>query len=337
MARLFLLLIVALALAPGTWWRAPYRAGHVDDRSILSVEPLRFPHARFGEVAIAGAWRLSSTNRHFGGYSALLPMDDGTLLAVADGGQMMRLAPPDTPPRSATFDNFAAATEEMDKHLVDAEAVTRDPGSRTMWAAYEVTNKIVRYRPDRTASGFVRPAEMRGWPANTGPESIVRLGDGRFVVLSEGSPRWFAADLPALLFAGDPVERSAARRFRFRPPESYRPVDTALLPDGRILILLRRLVLGLPPRFEAKLVVADPREIRAGEQWRGREIAHLAEPVPMDNYEGVAVAPGPDGALVLWLISDDNKATFQRTLLLKLLWRPSDSHEKARELPRAPS
>ena len=57
----------------------------------------------------------------------------------------------------------------------------------------------------------------------------------------------------------------------------------------------------------------------------------------MDNYEGLAVAPGPDGALVLWLISDDNKATFQRTLLLKLLWRPSDSNEKARELPRAPS
>lgn len=333
MARFFLLLIVALGLAPGTWWRTP-NGGQVDDRPILGIEPLRFPRARFGEVEIAGAWHLSSPNWHFSGYSALLAMDDGTLLALTDWGRMLRLSPPGAD-RAATprFDYFATL-EAGDKHLQDLEAVTRDPATGQIWGAYENSNAIERYDARLLPAGRVQPAPMQGWPANSGPESIARLGDGRLVVLSEGSPRWFAADLPALLFPGDPVEGARAEQFRFRPPESYRPVDMALLPDGRILILLRRMVLGLPPRFEAKLVIADPAEIRPGERWRGREIAHLTEPVPMDNYEGLAVEPQVDGALVLWLISDDNKATFQRTLLLKLLWNPT---KKARGESRAPS
>ena len=199
--------------------------------------------------------------------------------------------------------------------------------------AYERANLIERFDAELVPTGRVRPPEMRGWPPNMGPEAITRLADGRFVVLSEGSPRWFPADLPALLFPADPIRGARAERFRFRPPESYRPVDMAVLPDGRVLILLRRLVVDLPPRFEAKLVVSDPSAIRPGERWSWREIAHLTEPVPMDNYEGLAVEAGEGGRLVLWLISDDNKATFQRTLLLKLLWRPN---EKARGTARAP-
>ena len=55
---------------------------------------------------------------------------------------------------------------------------------------------------------------------------------------------------------------------------------------------------------------------------------------PTENFEGLAVVPGQRGGVVLWLISDDNQSAFQRTLLLKLLWRPN---EKARETIRAPS
>lgn len=334
MGRLFLLLIVALGLAPGTWWRAANGGLEVDDRQILLIEPLRFRQARIGEVEIAGAWHLDSPNAIFSGYSSLLRMEDGTLLALTDWGRMLRLAPPGTTTRPAARFDYFASRREGDKRQFDLEAMTGDPVSGQIWVTYENTNEIERYDAQLVPTGDVRPPQMQGWPFNTGPEAIVRLAGGRFVVLSEGSPGWFAADLPALLFPGDPVEGARPAPFRFRPPEGYRPVDAALLPDGRVLILLRRVILGLPPRFEAKLVLADPAEIKAGDRWSGREIAHLAEPVPMDNYEGLAVEPGEDGALVLWLISDDNKATFQRTLLLKLVWRPN---EKARELPRAPT
>jgi len=333
MGRLFLLLIVALGLAPGTWWRTANDGLEADNRQILLIEPLCFPQARLGEVEVAGLWHLNSPNRHFSGYSSLLVMEDETLLALTDLGRMLRLAPPGAA-RPIVKLGFFASREEGDKRVLDLEAATSDPVSGQIWAAYENTNQIERYDAHLVPTGHAHPPQMRGWPSNTGPEAIVRLADGRFVVLSEGSPGWFAADLPALLFPGDPVEGAKPAPFRFRPPEGYRPVDAALLPDGRVLILLRRMIFGLPPGFEGRLVLADPAEIRAGERWSGRSIAHLAEPVPMDNYEGLAVDQGDDDRLVLWLISDDNEATFQRTLLLKLLWRPN---EKARETSRAPS
>jgi hypothetical protein len=258
-------------------------------------------------------------------------MGDGTLLALSDHRRQMRFTAPDAARRSVTF-GFFAPPDPTKYRPIDLEAVTRDPVSGYIWGAYEDTNHIERYDSDFSFTQ-AWPRAMRSWPGNRGAEAMTRLADGRFIVLSEGSPRWFAADLPGLLFAGDPIEAGEPQSFRFRPPEDFLPVDMAQLPDGRVLILLRAIRWGLPPAFDGMLIAADPRDIRAGERWAWREVAHLIEPLPMDNYEALAVEPGKDGKLVLWLMSDDNNATFQRTLLLKLLWRPN---EKARGSLRAP-
>ena len=68
------------------------------------------------------------------------------------------------------------------------------------------------------------------------------------------------------------------------------------------------------------LIVADPAEIAAGEEWRWHKLADLKRPVPRDNFEGLAIVPDASG-VTLWLISDDNFARIQRTLLLELHWR----------------
>jgi hypothetical protein len=122
---------------------------------------------------------------------------------------------------------------------------------------------------------------------------------------------------PGLLFAGDPVEGAKAIGFRFVPPKGFMPTDMAALPDGRVLILLRGLGFGLPP-FSAQLVVADPSEIRSGEEWPWTPFAEISPPLPRDNYEGLAIAATPDGGADIWIISDDNNAAFQRTLLIRL-------------------
>ena len=58
-----------------------------------------------------------------------------------------------------------------------------------------------------------------------------------------------------------------------------------------------------------------------------RMLAEFGAAIPRDNYEGLAVTEDADG-MHLWLISDDNFMSFQRTMLLKLRWQP---REKARE------
>ena len=332
MRRLILLAIVALGLAPVTCVHDPGPPGPLDERPILTFAELPVRDRDLGEVRVAGAWRLDSPNHHFGSYSALVSLDDGTLLAASDRGRNLRFSPPGNARLAPQYDYFSLSGSGR-KSLYDIEAVTRDARTGQVWAAYERSNTIERYSAALRSEARAQPAAMQGWRGNSGAEAMVRLADGRFIVLAEVNPRWFSDDVPGLLFAGDPVAGAAPISFGFRPPEGFRPVDMALLPNGRVLILVRDVVWPMPPRFAGKLVLADPSAIRAGEAWSGTVIADFDDRVPCDNYEGLAVVPAPGGGLVLWLISDDNSIRLQRTLLLKLLWNPN---EKARGASRAP-
>jgi hypothetical protein len=329
--RLLLVALVTLGLAPGTWWRSPTPEEQAREPLIVTPEPVE-PWSS-GELGLLGAWRLESGNGHFHGYSALALLDDGTLLAASDRGRKLLLPLP--PPKRVNAESLSLFSGERAnaKWQSDIESLTRDPASGRLWAGYEGANVIVRYERDFTRPVRVAPSAMRDWPGNSGPEAMVRFADGRFVILSEGDPDFFSDGAPGLLFSGDPVEGSEPVVFRFRPPEGFSPVDIAQLPGGRAVILLRRVDWGLPPGFSGKLVVADPATIAPGEDWDWEPLADLGPPLPMDNYEGLAVQPLADGSAALWLISDDNAMRFQRTLLLKLLWRPN---EKARGADRAP-
>nr|WP_301332471.1 esterase-like activity of phytase family protein [Parerythrobacter lacustris] len=312
-----ILLLAALA-APGTWLRtAPAPA---DFRPLLEIKPLPVVQRAIGGFAVLGAWELASANTHFGSYSALLAMPDGTLFAASDRGRFLRFTPPGE--RGAPRFGWLAGDADTLKEQIDIEAMTRDPASGRVWFAYEGTNAIERRDSKLRSEETARPQSMAGFGANSGPEAFARLADGRFVVLSEGPRKWLGSHHPGVLFSGDPVAGGKATTFTFVSDGGYKPVDMVQIPDGRILILLRRLELGIPPGFSGKVLIADPADIANGGEWRGEQILALDERLPSDNYEGLAVDPQPDGSLVLWLIADDNNAVLQRTLLLKLRWVP---------------
>ena len=315
--RRIAIVFLAVLAAPGTWLRTPV----VDDsRPILTIAPVAAEVDRIGEFTVDGVWEIDSPNTHFGSYSGLLALADGRLLAASDRGRYLRFAPPGAPAHRPEFGAIGGGVEYR-KNAVDVESLTADPARKTIWAGYEDSNTIVRFGPDLADGEEAAPRAMRGWSSNSGPESLARLPDGRFLVLEEGNPGGSGSS-SGLLFVRDPVDGGEPMRFRYAPPAGYRPVDAAALPDGRVLVLHRRVTIGLPYGFEAKISVADPREIAAGEDWRGREIATLDSPLPVDNVEGIAVAPQGDGSFVVWLISDDNNAALQRTLLYRLVWKP---------------
>ena len=49
----------------------------------------------------------------------------------------------------------------------------------------------------------------------------------------------------------------------------------------------------------------------------GEELARLESPLVNDNFEGIATRPGPAGETLVYLISDDNFSSLQRTYLLQ--------------------
>ncbi len=319
--RLLILALVALALAPGTWIRSP-RPAQVLNAGLVSV-PIPVEQARIGALTIEGIWKLSSAHSLFGGYSALIAPDSETLLAASDQGAALSIRLAEGRPDTGTMRRFGGASYFGEKSVSDLESMTLDRADGTIWAGYENLNAIIRMNAGGKVEAGAEPPQMAKWPVNAGPEALVRLKDGRFIVMAEGSWRWSPANRDGLLFASDPADgpdtQPDALSFEFDDPEGFLPVDMALLPDGRVLILMRSFEWGLPPVFKARLMVADPADIGEGEQWPAREIARFEQPMPTDNFEGIAVW-GDTYPVTLWMISDDNTAKFQNTLLLKMRW-----------------
>lgn len=85
------------------------------------------------------------------------------------------------------------------------------------------------------------------------------------------------------------------------------------LPGGRWAFLLR----DYTPLTGAviRILVADG-------QGRTLDMHEIRRPATVDNFEGIAALPRPDGTVRFYLISDDNFSPSQRTLLLAFDWTP---------------
>jgi hypothetical protein len=282
----------------------------------LPLDPLHPGPRRVGELIFMYAWELGSRNEDFGGFSALVALPDGRFVGVSDAGTLIGFGLTsddriDRPFIAPLPDSQGPNVTYKDR---DSEGVTYDPGSGQFWVSYEAKHAIRRFsRSFARSTGIVRPREMQGWPSNKGAESIIRLADGRFIVIAESLEGNNTHH--ALLFSGDPVEPgSSITRFTYRPPAGYRVTDGVQLPDGRLMILNRRI--GLPNGFAAKLALVDPSSIAKDEMVAGKVVATLSAPLLIDNMEGISVTKdGP--STIIWLISDDNFSIFQRTLLMK--------------------
>ena len=312
---LILLMLALLGLMP--WLRSPIPPPSRHAVINLAPLPLEPGCCTAGPLRLLEAWQMTSQHELFGGYSALLQPRPGRLLALSDRGYFLEFSEPGARPEPVRFGTIVA--EGRLKDFRDVEAATWDPAGAHLWVAMEGRNAISRHRLDMAREAFREVPEMRDWPLNQGPEAMLRLADGRFVVLCECNPGWFQGGRhPGLLFAGDPDLGGKPLAFTFAGVDGYRPTDLAQLPDGRVLILARRLTWPVPARFAIKLLLADPAEIAADGTWQGREVADLGAPWPVDNYEGLAIERQADGKLIAWLISDENSAATQRVLLLKV-------------------
>lgn len=277
---------------------------------------------RVGKLAYLGGVRLVSRDPAFGGFSAMHVAGDRFTL-LSDSGNIVRFRMgPDFVPRDARFADLPGGPGTgWLKPERDSEAMTIDPAGGKAWVAFENGSAVYRYDAAlaRTERGLVPPA-MRKWGDNMGPESMVRLRDGRFVILCEGpsSLRWAR---PGLVFAGDPTEHpKPVLRFGYRQPAGYRPTDAAELPDGRLLVLSRRL--DFPPDlFSAKLEILDFRGIKPGANVRGTPVATLARPLLHDNFEALAVTQ-ERGQTIVWIASDDNGQFWEQSLMLKFRLDP---------------
>ena len=318
--RIASVVLLTLAVVPG-WTGTVPRPILGNDPDITATPVLlraKDPDNRkLGALTYLGGVRLTSRDRAFGGFSAMRVEGDRFTL-LSDFGSVVRFRMGQdwkiTEPQFLTLpDGPGTGWEKRDR---DSESMAVDPETGRIWVGFEGANAIWRYAPDFAAvERHVQPAAMAKWRPPSGPEAMVRLRSGAFLVFAEGGRAPPHVGNDAVRFAGDPTE-DPTRGFRFSyvPPEKYLPTDAVELPDGRLLVLHR--AASLREGFTGIISVVEPSMIRPGAVVRGQEIARLAGDVIHDNYEALAVTQEKD-ATILWLASDDNQMWFEQSLLLK--------------------
>ena len=313
--RAALVLVLGLLVATHAWPGAhspPLRPAE----TTLTAEPVsldedRPGERRAGQLVFLGGWHLRSRDVRFGGISAM-HVEQGQVLAISDGGGLFRFPVPARAGEQPLRVERVARGPGNGRRKSDRDVESMAVADGHVWLGFEGRNAVWRYRrADWAFEAAAAPPAMRTWPSQHGPEAMVRLGDGRFMLFAEGGE---AVDgtTPALLFEGDPALAStSATPLRYRPPAGFRVTDAALLPDGRLLLLNRRY--RLLEGWSAALAIA---EIADG-VIEAREIARLADPLTIDNMEALSVTE-EGGRTIVWIASDDNFTPWlQRTLLLK--------------------
>lgn len=260
-----------------------------------------------------------------GGLSGLwVSGDGGRFLAVSDDGRTLAgQLSYDAEGRLAGAGGFVARDLPLDDRKGrrgrwnDSEEVARlaDGG----WlVSFERNHRILRYRsgaerPDGEPERLPTPLGLEGAPSNGGVEAIAALADGRLFAIEEGDDDG-AVERRAWIGKAGLKARGDWQALTYRVAPRFRPTGAAPLPDGGALVLERRV--SLLGGWASRIVHVAADALRPGAVIDGVELARLEPPLLVDNFEGIAVRPGPGGDTMVYIVSDDNRSALQRTYLM---------------------
>lgn len=292
---------------------------------IEAFEPRDPSRTRFGALEFRGGLVLNSRAKVFGGLSGLRVSPDGTqFLALSDRGHWFRgrivyqggrpsgLAEVETAPILGPDGRPLA-----DRGWWDTEALTEDDG--TVFVGIERVHQIVRFdigRDGLKARGtpIAVPPLMRGLPSNQGIECLAMPPKGMplagtLIAISE---RGLDAqkNIKGYLIGGQTIGAFSVKR-----TDDFDVSDCTTTPQGDLLILERRFSWSSGVAMRIRKVPLT--RIKPGAVIEGPELIFADMGFQIDNMEGIAVHRGPQGELVLTIISDDNFSPIQRTLLLQ--------------------
>ena len=282
-----------------------------------------------GALEYVAGFALDSTTPEWGGYSGMvMGTDGGSLLAVSDTGHWLKLALTHDMDGKLTGVGAARLEPLLDeagepvagKEWSDAEEITAlsnrisaPESERRFVVAFERHHRVWSYAsvegvPSGPAQPVGVPEAVASLPENSGLEAIKGSNNGMLSLIAEGAPDpqwgsrgwWLNKDKDWIAFT---VERS----------EGFEPTGLAQSEAATLVLLERRYTEADGPA--ARISLLAPTFTRPT-RLAGYALAVLRRPLSVDNFEAIATRYG-NGALYVYLLSDDNQSDQQRTLLLQ--------------------
>lgn len=313
------LLWVAIALCLGIIGYALYAQQiEASDTDVVSVplDPADPARETLGRLRYLGGLDIPRMGQNIGGLSALdWDTQSGRLLALADDGRWVWITPEEQGGRLTGI----AAIEQgpllgldgealSDKEQADSEGLARW-GAGPLAVSFERDHRVWLYAQGLTQApsdtGLDLVALFAGLEDNRGVETFAVSAEHqllcaeRMATTANANCRMFKEGEGFVPFAAEPPQALVSR--------GAVPTDAKALTSGEFLILFRSYS---PAQGNTAAIVSyAPDGTR-------RELMVLQAPLTLDNFEGLAVREGRDRTF-LYIVSDDNFSSSQRTLLMK--------------------
>ncbi len=298
----------------------------LSDTEIVAVplDPTDPSRDRLGQLEYRGGLDIPPMGQNIGGLSGLRwDADSGRLLAITDDARWVWMTPIEEDGQLIGISDFEVGNLRgidgeplTGKEQGDSESLTRNYRRGGWTVGFERDHRIWSYR------------DLTGLPR----ENSIKIDEELGQLESNAGVEAMAANYRVQLFCAERLARpelancrrsidfETATNFAATAPAALAelgavPTDADALSDGTAIILFRSYSrqdgngMGL-----VSYSLTDER----------RELASLRPPLTVDNFEGLAVREEADGTF-LYIVSDDNFSSNQRTLLLKFEVLPEES------------
>lgn len=274
-----------------------------------------------GALRYLGGFELTSPDRRFGGISGFeLTADASRLVGVSDRGYWIVIDLLHDPAgrllgvETATVHPLLSGDgDPLSGRLGDAEDVARLPGGGWL-VSFEHEHRVAIFaQPGAREQPGPKPGGLETSPPNGGIEAMAALPDGTIVALGEKPTRASGTFRGWVLAAAGETSRTLT----YATVDGFQPTGLSPLANGDLIALERRfsLLTGVAARL-----VRIPASALSGADGpiRTTELARFGGTIVCDNFEAVAVRDLPGGGAAIYIGSDDNYSSNQRTLLLQL-------------------
>lgn len=290
----------------------------------IEVRPVELGVEQVGRLQFRGGIEIVSSDPVFGGLSGIEVLEDNRLVAINDKGEWFdaQLVLDDSGALIGVAGMRTAAMRDESGHVFqskkygDAEDLAQLPDGRFA-VSFEQTQTIRIYDLNRdgpfggAVAGPVLEA-VHELPRNVGLEAVAATDDGGLLVGAEGGE---APTTPLWRAPLGQQERPIYPRMGYPLAGGFSLTGFDRLPDGGFVAVERFYAPVIGARARITMFPDNSLNARGEALPDVEQLAWLAPPMPVDNFEGIATQRMPDGVTRIYIVSDDNFSRRQRTLL----------------------
>ena len=274
-----------------------------------------------GALVYRGGVELNSEDSRFGGWSGLLVGQKGRrMLAISDKGwwlqgELIYNQRGDLVGVQDTAILPMRSLEPSSNFTLDAEAVVQT-GEGGLIVAYERQHRLWLYRDVWSSPKPISMGKaLSDLPLNSGIEALVLMAPGELLAIPE-------TGTAESNFTAFYKTQSSISRVQYPYDSYFRPSDAVRLAPNSLLVLERGY--NREVGVGARLVLVQLRVPNGNFEITGDVVVDFGWPIPLENFEGLAIVSRPSAPTYIYLLSDDNYSRAQRTLLMMFeleIWR----------------